>query len=101
MRRLDYLGRDCVFGGIVDDQGFVRQVVGAVMPATFVLRCVRQYALTQEEVQQHEERQRMAEEQEAREAARSRSRAHSRAASSSSRMPSRSPRPPPSDHGLT
>ncbi|KAF5386765.1 hypothetical protein D9615_002007 [Tricholomella constricta] len=58
MRRLDFLGKDTVFGGIYHDERTLHKVLGAVLPCTFVLKCVRRYALTAEEIHEHEERQR-------------------------------------------
>ena len=68
LRRMDFLGRDAVFGGVVDDERLVKRLVGEVLPATFVLRCVRQYALTPEELREHELRERAGEEREGRRA---------------------------------
>ena len=62
LRRMDFLGRDAVFGGVVNDERLVKKLVGEVLPATFVVRCVRQYALTPEELRDHELRERAAEE---------------------------------------
>ncbi|KAF8061720.1 hypothetical protein FPV67DRAFT_293802 [Lyophyllum atratum] len=63
IRRLDYFGRDTVFGGIYQDERVVHRIIGAVPPCTFVLKCVRRYALTAEEIREHDARQREKEEQ--------------------------------------
>jgi len=68
LRRMDFLGRDAVFGGVVHDERLVKTLVGEVLPATFVVRCVRQYALSPEELREHELRERAGEERESRRA---------------------------------
>ncbi|KAG5642329.1 hypothetical protein DXG03_003004 [Asterophora parasitica] len=57
MRRLDFLGMDTTFGGIYKNDRLVQKIVGAPLPCTFVLKCVRRYALTVEEIKQHEEKE--------------------------------------------
>jgi hypothetical protein len=76
MRRLDFLGKDVIFGGIVNEPQTVKGMIGAVLPATVVLKCVRQYALTPEDIRDMEEQQRRVDD-----AGRARSRARSRAGS--------------------
>ena len=95
--RCDWLGQDTMFGGLVDDERFVREVCKDNLPCTFELKCVRRYPMTEAEVREEEERER---EEEARVRRKSRSRAASRATSraGSSRPPTRPPsRAPPED----
>ncbi|EJF62752.1 hypothetical protein BD309DRAFT_868466 [Dichomitus squalens] len=84
--RCDWLGQDTMFGGIVDDERFVRDVCGDHLPCTFELKCVRRYPMTEAEIREQEARER---EEEERVRRRSRSRATSRAGSS--RPPTRPP----------
>jgi len=47
LRRMDCLGRDAVFGGVVHDERLVKRLVaiGEVLPATFVVRCVECWSI--------------------------------------------------------
>ena len=66
MRRLDFLGKDTMFGGLVLDEAMLRRTCGDVLPCMFVLNCLRRYALTQEEIRDQEARGRAAEAEESR-----------------------------------
>lgn len=59
MRRFDFLCKDTMYGGIVEDEALLRRLCGDVIPCTFVLNCLRRYALTQDEIRDQEERDRM------------------------------------------
>jgi hypothetical protein len=61
MRRLDFLCKDTMFGGIVQDEVLLRRLCGDVLPCTFVLKCLKRYALTQDEIRDQEVRIRAAE----------------------------------------
>lgn len=87
--RCDWLGQDTMFGGLVDDDRFVREVCKDNLPCTFVLKCVRRYPMTEAEIHEQEMREREEEERVMARQGRSRSRATSRA--SSSRPPTRPP----------
>ena len=89
--KCDWLGQDTMFGGIGDDERLVRDMCGDALPCTFELKCVRRYPMTEQEIREHEQRERDEEERVRR---RSRSRATSRAGSS--RPPTRPPTRPPS-----
>jgi len=56
MRRLDFLCKDTMFGGLVADEVLLRKLCGELLPGTFVLRCMRRYALTQDEIRDQEVR---------------------------------------------
>jgi hypothetical protein len=43
VRRFDFLGKELVFGGIVNEPEAVRRMVGSMPPGTLVLRCVVQH----------------------------------------------------------
>ena len=94
--RCDWLGQDTMFGGLVDDERFVREVCKDNLPCTFELKCVRRYPMTEAEIREQEERDREEEERvmARQQHQRSRSRATSRAGSSrpSTRPPSRTSR---------
>lgn len=59
MLRLDFLIRDTVYGGIYDDPTVVKKALGATPPCTFVMKCVKRYAMTAEEARDQEARQRV------------------------------------------
>lgn len=69
MKRLDFLGKDTLFGGIVNDDEQLRRITGVVLPCTFVLKCLRRFAMTAEEIRDQEARQRAAAAEDARRAA--------------------------------
>jgi hypothetical protein len=54
LRRLDFLGKDTTYGGILLDEAALRRRCGDVLPCMFVLNCQR-YVLTQEEMREQEE----------------------------------------------
>ncbi|KAF9228813.1 hypothetical protein BS17DRAFT_690780 [Gyrodon lividus] len=56
LKRLDWLGSASRFGGLVINDGFVKQHCGDVLPCTFELKCLPSYPLDQEEL--HEQQQR-------------------------------------------
>ena len=58
MRRLDWLGKDSMFGGIDRNDRLVRRLCGDVLPCTFELKCIHRYAMTAEEIRDHEARER-------------------------------------------
>jgi hypothetical protein len=64
MRRLDFLGKDTIYGGIAPDEAALRRLCGDVLPCMFVLNCQRRFALTQEEIREQEARGRAAEAEE-------------------------------------
>ncbi|KAG6902669.1 hypothetical protein C0995_013361 [Termitomyces sp. Mi166 len=64
IRRLDYLGRDIIFGGIYHDDRLVFKLLGTTLPCHYVLKCSKQYALTAQEAREHEAKQRELEEKE-------------------------------------
>jgi len=64
MRRLDFLGKDTMYGGLVLDEIMLRRTCGDVLPCMFVLNCQRRYALTQDEIREQEARGRAAEAEE-------------------------------------
>jgi hypothetical protein len=53
MRRLDWLCRETMFGGLEENERYVREHA-AGLPCTFVLTCKKMYALTEEEVRNQE-----------------------------------------------
>lgn len=57
MRRLDFLRRFTIFGGIDDDDRVVTRVCGDVLPCMFVLRCAERYK-TEKDIQELEARMR-------------------------------------------
>lgn len=91
--RCDWLGQNTVFGGIVHDDHLAREITGCSLPCTLVLMCVQRYPMTQVEIDEHEAREREADEIASRaRRSRNRSRATSRATSRApSRAPSRGP----------
>jgi hypothetical protein len=60
LQRLDFLYKDTMFGGIVIDDALAKRLIGETLPCTFVLRCLRRYALTREEIREQEARDRAA-----------------------------------------
>ncbi|KAG5723833.1 hypothetical protein E4T56_gene9874 [Termitomyces sp. T112] len=64
IRRLDYLGKDIIFGGIYCNDQLVFRLMGTIPPCHYVLKCLKQYALTAQEAKEHEERRRELEEKE-------------------------------------
>ena len=42
MRRLDFLCKDTMFGGLVEDNALVKRRYGDLLPGSFALRCVRE-----------------------------------------------------------
>ncbi|EGN96371.1 hypothetical protein SERLA73DRAFT_186098 [Serpula lacrymans var. lacrymans S7.3] len=79
MRRLDYLCADSMFGGIVQNDNFVKDHCGDALPCTYELKCLPNYPLTQQELRDQQQRTREAER-----ARRARSRASSRGSGSQS-----------------
>ncbi|KAL4065195.1 hypothetical protein J3A83DRAFT_4100094 [Scleroderma citrinum] len=82
LKRLDWLGHESRFGGLVINEEFVREHCGDVLPATFELKCTPSYPLTQQEIHEQQMRQQ----------ARAQSRGHSSQRSSRSRAGSISER---------
>ncbi|KAG6879900.1 hypothetical protein C0992_009891 [Termitomyces sp. T32_za158] len=64
IRRLDYLGKDIIFGGIYRDDQVVFKLLGTRPSCHYVLKCLKQYALTAQEAKDHQEKQRQFEEKE-------------------------------------
>jgi hypothetical protein len=60
MRRLDFLCKDTMYGGIVVDEEVLKRVCEDVLPCSFVLCCLRRYALTQDEILVQEARDKAA-----------------------------------------
>ncbi|KAI6046682.1 hypothetical protein EDC04DRAFT_2557507 [Pisolithus marmoratus] len=83
LKRLDWIGNDTRFGGLVVNDEFIREHCGDVLPATFELKCLPSYPLTQQELHEQQLRQ---------QATRSRNGSHSRspARSGSGRSSARS-----------
>lgn len=79
LRRLDWLCQDTMFGGIIRNDRFVKEVAGDVLPCTFELKCVLRYPLTAREIREQEEREREAARERDRSAERNRSRDRRRA----------------------
>lgn len=69
MKRLDFLGRDTVFGGLVTDERAAERLAGVRLPCTLVLKCLRQFALTAQEISDQRARERAAAAEDARRAA--------------------------------
>ncbi|KIK19558.1 hypothetical protein PISMIDRAFT_107324 [Pisolithus microcarpus 441] len=74
LKRLDWLGRDTQFGGLVVNDEFIKEHCGDVLPATFELKCLPSYPLTQRELHEQQLRQQAAR---SRNGSQSRSPAHS------------------------
>lgn len=62
VRRLDFLEKNIIFGGIYRDDQRVFNLLGTRPSCHYVLKCSKQYALTAQEAQEHEDRQRKFEE---------------------------------------
>lgn len=60
LKRLDWLGHETRFGGLVANEQFVAEHCGDVLPATFELKCTRSYPLTQQELEEQRARQQAA-----------------------------------------
>lgn len=58
MRRVDFLCKRTMFGGLMSDEPMLRVLCGDVLPCMFVLKCLTRYALTQEEIREQEARDR-------------------------------------------
>ncbi|OAX36070.1 hypothetical protein K503DRAFT_695803 [Rhizopogon vinicolor AM-OR11-026] len=56
LRRLDWLGSNARFGGIVRNDDFVKEACGDVLPCTFELQCIHNYPLNQEEAAEQRRR---------------------------------------------
>ncbi|PCH38570.1 hypothetical protein WOLCODRAFT_161666 [Wolfiporia cocos MD-104 SS10] len=83
--RFDWLGQSTMFGGIVADDNFVKEICGGLMPCVFELRCMYRYPMTEQEI---EDQRRREEANEARTRRGRRSRATSRATSRRTTPPS-------------
>ncbi|KAG6900354.1 hypothetical protein C0993_011985 [Termitomyces sp. T159_Od127] len=64
IRRLDYLGKDFIFGGIYRDDQLVFKLLGTRPSCHYVLKCLKQYALTAQEAKEHQDKQREFQEKE-------------------------------------
>ncbi|KAH7911895.1 hypothetical protein BJ138DRAFT_1149533 [Hygrophoropsis aurantiaca] len=62
LKRLDFLGQNSRFGGIVQNDDFVRMQCGDALPCTFELKCLHNYPPTPRELEDQRARQRNAEE---------------------------------------
>lgn len=82
LKRLDWLGNDTRFGGLVVNDEFIKEICGDVLPATFELKCLPSYPLTQQELHDQQLRQQAAR---SRNGSASRSPAHSGSERSSAR----------------
>ncbi len=91
--RCDWLGQHTMFGGIVEDKRYVKELCGGGdLPCTFELKYVQRYPMTAEEIREHEAREAEAEAHQQRSSRRTHSRATSRATyRASTRPPSRAP----------
>ncbi|OJA08503.1 hypothetical protein AZE42_10959 [Rhizopogon vesiculosus] len=56
LRRLDWLGSNARFGGIVRSDDFVKEACGDVLPCTFEHQCIHNYPLNQEEAAEQRRR---------------------------------------------
>ncbi|KAG6330046.1 hypothetical protein ID866_9042 [Astraeus odoratus] len=56
LKRLDWLEKDTMFGGLVINNDFVADHCGGVLPATFELKCTATYPLTQQELRDQQAR---------------------------------------------
>ncbi|KAH7890058.1 hypothetical protein F5I97DRAFT_1800824 [Phlebopus sp. FC_14] len=56
LKRLDWLGLDSRFGGVVINSGIVRELCGDVLPCTFELKCLPSYPLTPQELREQQQR---------------------------------------------
>ncbi|KAH7928142.1 hypothetical protein BV22DRAFT_1005430 [Leucogyrophana mollusca] len=74
LKRLDFLGQNSRFGGIIQNDEFVKYQCGDALPCTFELKCLHNYPLTQQELREQRTRTRG---EEGRARARSRSRPRS------------------------
>jgi hypothetical protein len=81
IRRLDWLVKDTIYGGINRNDGFVRAEYGG-LPATLELRCDMRIPLTQQEIHEQEDLERELEQERENEIEEARSHARSRAGSS-------------------
>ncbi|KAF9063684.1 hypothetical protein BDP27DRAFT_227767 [Rhodocollybia butyracea] len=50
LRRMDFLGKETMFGGIREDPGAVMRVCGEILPCTWILDCMTRYPMTREEI---------------------------------------------------
>ena len=74
MKKLDFLCKQSMFGGVAHQDEFVRERCGDALPCTFELKCLPSYPLTQQELRDQQSREREAEQR------RSHSRSRSRGA---------------------
>lgn len=58
MRRLDFLERRTMFGGLCSNDRLVRAVCGDVLPCTFQMMCMQRYPMTEAEARAQRQRQR-------------------------------------------
>lgn len=91
--RFDWLGQDTMFGGIVANEGFVKELCRGALPCIFELKCLRRYPMSEREIQEQEAR-----EAEAEAGTRTRRRTRSRV---TSRATSRATSRPPSSRATT
>jgi hypothetical protein len=56
LRRLDWLGGNSRFGGVVRNDDYVKEACGDILPCTFELRCIQSYPLNQEEAAEQRRR---------------------------------------------
>ncbi|KAG6820049.1 hypothetical protein H0H93_006064 [Arthromyces matolae] len=64
MRRLDFLVKDIKFGGVYVDNQLVYRLLGMKPPCTYILKCMTQYAMMEQELEEDEARRKAAEEDE-------------------------------------
>ena len=57
LRRLDWLGNNSRFGGIIRNDDYVKEACGDVLPCTFELQCLHNYPLNREEAAEQQRRQ--------------------------------------------
>ncbi|KAF7441239.1 hypothetical protein PC9H_001588 [Pleurotus ostreatus] len=58
IKRLDWLGTDSMFGGIERNERLVKEICGDVLPCTFSVSCIRRYPMSEQEIKDHEARER-------------------------------------------
>lgn len=84
IRRLDWLCKETMFGGIDRNDPYVIAEYGG-LPATFELKCEKRFQLTEQEIREQEDLERELEREREHEQDRARSRASSRMSHSTSR----------------
>ncbi|KAJ8508174.1 hypothetical protein ONZ45_g9513 [Pleurotus djamor] len=58
IKRLDWLGTDSMYGGIERNDRLVKEICGDLLPCTVALTCIRRYPMSEQEIKDHEARER-------------------------------------------